>query len=117
MTQMEYTTIEELEDKYLGKVGTPKRDAFESKVNEAIQSYHIGEAIKAARKERNLTQGELAELMGVKKAQVSRIEHGNNPTLHTITRAFNALGMAVSLTCGNRKIALGNNAQLVPSDL
>lgn len=53
-----------------------------------------------------MTQDQLAELMGVKKAQVSRIERGYNPTLNTITRAFNALGMTVSLTCGNMKIAL-----------
>lgn len=86
---------------------TPERDAYETEVKEAIQTFHIGEAIKAARKERNMTQNQLAELMGVKKAQVSRIERGYNPMLSTITRAFSALGMAVSLTCGNMKIALG----------
>lgn len=48
----------------------------------------------------------LAELMGVKKAQVSRIERGYNPPLKTVARAFNALGMAVSLTCGNMQINL-----------
>ena len=64
MAQMEYTTIEEMKDKHLGKIGTPKRDAFEVEVREAIQGYHIGEAIKAARKERNMTQSQLAELMG-----------------------------------------------------
>lgn len=106
MAQFEYTTIEALEDKILGTKGTPRRDAFETAVKEEIQAYHIGEAIKAARKERNMTQDQLAELMGVKKAQVSRIERGYNPTLSTITRAFKALGMAVSLTCGNMKIAL-----------
>lgn len=107
MKQMEYTSIEALEDKILGNVGTPRRDTFENAVKEEIRAYHIGEAIKQARKERNMTQDQLAELMGVKKAQVSRIERGHNPTLATITRAFNALGMAVSLTCGNMKIALG----------
>ena len=107
MAQMKYTTFEELKDRHLGKIGTPERDAYEAEVKEAIHSYHIGEAIKAARKERNMTQGQLAELMGVKKAQVSRIERGDNPTLSTITRAFNALGMAVTLTCGNMNIALG----------
>lgn len=104
---MKVTTLEELEDKYLGKIGTPERDAFEAEVREAIQYYHIGEAIKAARKERNMTQDQLAELMGVKKAQVSRIERGCNPTLNTITRAFKALGMAVSLSYGNTQISLG----------
>lgn len=103
---MKYTTFEELEDKYLGKVGTARRDAYEAEVREAIHNYHIGEAIKAARKERNMTQDQLAKLMGVKKAQVSRIERGYNPTINTIARAFNALGMAVSLTCGNMQIAL-----------
>ena len=107
MAQMEYTTIESLEDKVLGIAGTTRRDAFEAAVKEEIRAYHIGEAIKAARKERNMTQGQLAELMGVKKAQVSRIERGDNPTLNTIVRAFNALGMAVTLTCGNMNIALG----------
>ena len=98
---MKVTTFEELKNRHLGKIGTPERDAYEAEVREAIQTYHIGEAIKAARRERNM-----AELMGVKKAQVSRIERGDNPTLHTITRAFNALGMTVSLTCGNMHIAL-----------
>lgn len=107
MAQMKYTTFEELKDRHLGKIGTPERDAYEAEVKEAIHSYHIGEAIKAARMKRNMTQGQLAELMGVKKAQVSRIERGDNPTLSTITRAFNALGMAVTLTCGNMNIALG----------
>ena len=107
MAQMKVTTLEELEDKYLGKIGTPERDAFEAEVREAIQNYHIGEAIKAARKERNMTQDQLAELMGVKKAQVSRIERGCNPTLNTITRAFKALGMAVSLSYGNTQLSLG----------
>ncbi len=107
MAQMITSTFEELKNKHLGEIGTPERDAYEAEVREAIQSYHIGEAIKAARTERNMTQSQLAELMGVKKAQVSRIERGANPTINTITRAFNALGMAVSLTCGNKRISLG----------
>lgn len=104
---MKTTTFEELKNRHLGEVGTPGRDAYEAEVRQTIQSYHIGEAIKAARKERNMTQDQLAELMGVKKAQVSRIERGANPTLNTITRAFHALGLAVSLTCGNMQINLG----------
>lgn len=103
---MKVTTFEELQDRYIGKIGTPERDTYEADVREAIQSYHIGEAIKAARKQRNMTQDQLAELMGVKKAQISRIERGHNPTLNTITRAFKALGITVSLNYGNRQIAL-----------
>ena len=93
MEKMKTTSFEELKNRHLGEIGTPGRDAYEAEVRQAIQSYHIGEAIKAARKERNMTQDQLAELMGVKKAQVSRIERGANPTLNTITRAFHALGL------------------------
>ena len=53
---MKLTTFEELEDRIFGKVGTPRRDAYDAEVRAAIQTYHIGEAIKAARKERNMTQ-------------------------------------------------------------
>ncbi|MDE5927389.1 MAG: helix-turn-helix domain-containing protein [Duncaniella sp.] len=107
MEQMKLYTLNELKDEALGKIGTSERDVYEAEVSEAIRTYHIGEAIKQARKEHNMTQSQLAELMGVKKAQVSRIERGCNPTLSTIVRAFNALGMAVSLNCGNMRIALG----------
>lgn len=106
MAQMEYITIEALEDQILGTVGTTRRDAFEASVREEIRAYHIGEAIKAARKERNMTQDQLASIMGVKKAQISRMERGQNPTLSTVARAFNALGMAVTLQCGDIRIAL-----------
>lgn len=104
---MEYTTIEELEDKYLGTVGTPRRDAFEAAVQEEIRAYHIGEAIKQARKEKNMTQEELGELMGVKKSQVSRIENGQTFNLSTVARAFKAMGLRVNLEIeGGVKLAL-----------
>ena len=34
---MIYTLIEDLEDKILGKVGTPRRDDFEAEVNKEIK--------------------------------------------------------------------------------
>ncbi len=107
MKQMDYSTIEEIEDQILGKPGTPRRDAFESNVKEEIHAYYVGEAIKAARKEKNMTQQELGELMGVKKAQVSRIENGQTFNLSTIARAFKAMGLHVNLEVeGGIKVAL-----------
>jgi transcriptional regulator with XRE-family HTH domain len=35
----------------------------------------LGQAIKQARQERNLTQAQLGELVGVPKAQISKIEN------------------------------------------
>lgn len=106
MAQMKITTFEELKDRHIGKIGTPERDAYEAEVREAIQTYHIGEAIRAARKERNMTQDQLAELMGVKKAQVSRIENGNNLTIGTIVRAFKAMGVSTAFSFGGVSMPL-----------
>lgn len=97
MAQMKYTSIEALEDKVLGKIGTERRDAFEAEVGKEIQAYHVGEAIKQARKKKNMTQEELGELMGVKKAQISRIENGQTFNLNTVIRAFKAMGLHLNL--------------------
>ena len=43
---MNLTPLEDVLDKHFGKVGTQKRDAFESDVNEALHTYRLGEAIK-----------------------------------------------------------------------
>jgi ribosome-binding protein aMBF1 (putative translation factor) len=79
-----------------GKVGTPKRDAFESSVDEAVYSYKLGEAIKKARLEQNLTQEELGERIGVKKAQISKLERGYSITISTMSRVFKALGFSTA---------------------
>lgn len=104
---MDYISIEALEDKVLGKVGTPRRDAFEAEVENEIQACRIGEAIKLARKDKNMTQQQLGDLMGVKKAQVSRIENGESFNLATIIRAFKAMGLKTNLEIeGGIKVAL-----------
>ena len=94
---MEFYTFEEVEDEIIGKKGTPRRDAYEAKIKEELDAYRMGEAIKKARLERHMTQKELGELLGVKRAQVSRIENGRNLTFATIARVFKALGVPASL--------------------
>ncbi len=52
----------------------------------------IGKAIKQSRQERNLTQEELGKLIGVQKAQISKLENNaSNVTIETLLRVFNAL--------------------------
>ena len=75
---MKTYTLDELTDKAIGKIGTPKRDKFEQDLKEELQAYHIGEAIKQARMAKNLTQEELGEKMGVQRSQVSRLEKGKS---------------------------------------
>ena len=56
MAEMKLTPLDDVLDKHFGKVGTPKRDAFESDVDEALHAYRLGEAIRKTRIEQNLSQ-------------------------------------------------------------
>lgn len=86
-------SLDEITDKYIGKTGTPKRDAFENELRMDL----LGEAIKQARKERNLTQEQLGELVGVKKAQISKIENSlTDARFETIMKVFKALNAKVN---------------------
>ncbi len=87
MEDKEYYTHEEMLDVVLGEIGTPERDEYESK----MKSFQMGEAIRQARLSRHLTQEELGEKLGIKRARVSRIEKGENLTVSTVSRAFRAM--------------------------
>ncbi len=96
-----------LEDKHIGKVGTPERDKYEQELAEEIQAYHLGEAIKEARLSMNLTQEQLGEMVGVQKSQISRLEKGRRVSIASMARLFKAMGIPLSLEIGGaRKIAL-----------
>ncbi|MDR1318267.1 MAG: helix-turn-helix transcriptional regulator [Treponema sp.] len=59
--------------------------------NEA--EYKIIEEIITARQEKNLTQKDLAELVGTKQSNISRLESGNyNPTLEFLNKIARAIG-------------------------
>jgi len=91
---MKTYTFDEVKDELIGKIGTPRRDRFEYE----LQMDLIGQAIKKTRQERNLTQEELGKLVGVQKAQISRIEnHTSNVTMDTLLRVFTALKAKVKL--------------------
>ena len=90
---MKTYSLDDLTDTYIGKKGTKKRDEFENELRLDL----LGLAIKQARLERNLTQGELGELVGVKRAQISKIENSTTDArLTTILKVFNALGAKVN---------------------
>lgn len=98
-----YTHDEILEDTF-GAKGTPKRNKFEKD----IEAYLIGEAIKQTRLKQQLTQKQLGELVGVKEAQISKIESGKSVTYSTIVKVFKAMGAkAATLDLGSLgKVAL-----------
>ncbi len=85
---MKFYTEEEIINKYIGEEGSPKRVAFDKD----IEDFLIGEAIKKTRLQQNLTQKQLGELVGVKEAQISKIESGKSITWNTIVKVFKAMG-------------------------
>ena len=85
---MKSYTLDQAEDLLIGKRGTKERDEYEFELKLEL----IGDMIKTARKKRNLTQEQLGELVGVKKAQISRLENSTgNVTFDTVMRILNAL--------------------------
>jgi DNA-binding XRE family transcriptional regulator len=63
----------------------------ELKMNEA--EYKIIEEIIMARREKNLTQRDLADLIGTKQSNISRLESGNyNPSLDFLSKIALAVG-------------------------
>lgn len=86
--KMKTTTLAEMKNEFIGKVGTRERDEYEYELRMEV----LGQMIKAARKERHLTQEELGKLIGVKKAQISKLESSaNSATIDTIIKVFKAL--------------------------
>jgi HTH-type transcriptional regulator / antitoxin HipB len=94
-------SLAEMKDKYIGKVGTQDRDDYEYELSMDV----LGKMIKAARQERNLTQEELGQLVGVQKSQISKLESSaNSATIDTIIKVFKALKAEI-----NFNVKLENN--------
>lgn len=86
-------TFDQIKDEMIGKRGTTKRDDYEFELNLEL----LGEMIRTTRLQRNLTQEQLGELVGVQKAQISKLEkNANNVTVETILKVFNALKAKVN---------------------
>lgn len=94
-------SLAEMKDKYIGKTGTSDRDEYEYELRMDV----LGKMIKTARQERNLTQEELGKLVGVQKAQISKLESSaNSATIDTILKVFKALKAEI-----NFNVKLENN--------
>jgi len=90
---MKIYTLDEVTDKYVGKLGTKRREKFEQELNLEL----LGQAVKRARKDRKLTQAQLGELVGVQKAQISKIENNmNDARFETILKVFRALNAKIN---------------------
>ena len=102
---MKTTSLDTLIDKHIGKIGTQKRDEFENELRLDL----LGETIRKVRKEKKLTQEQLGKLVGVKKAQISKIENSlNDARFETILKVFRALNVKINFNVefNNEKVEL-----------
>ena len=94
-TKYKTYSLDEITDEFIGKKGTSERNKFEFELKLDL----IGEMIKETRKEMNLTQEQLGKLVGVQKAQISKIENNTKDVrFSTIMKVFEALKAKVKLT-------------------
>lgn len=86
--------LEDVINEFIGKQGTPKRDVFDDRVKVNL----LGFEIKDARIKRNLTQQQLGELVGVQKAQISKLEKDcSSASLKTLVKVFRALNVRLNI--------------------
>jgi len=86
--KLQMYTLEQIEDEFIGQRGTEKREIYEQE----LQLEVLGDLIKKVRLDRNLTQHQLGQLIGVQRAQISKLENNmTNVTIDTILKVFNAL--------------------------
>lgn len=93
MENFKIYTEEEMLDRHIGKIGTKERDAFEEEFN----AFLIGEAVKKARCDNNLTQEQLGSMAGVNRTQISMLERGKNTTMATLSKVLRAMGLHANL--------------------
>lgn len=78
---MSTKTLSELEDKYIGPIGSDRREKYEKELADLM----IGYQIRNGRIKLDLTQQDLAERIGKKREFISRIENdGSNLTIKTL---------------------------------
>ena len=99
--KLEIFTFDQIKDEFIGEIGTKRRTKYEQELQLEI----MGEMIRKVRLERNLTQEELGKLVGVQRAQISKLENNTtNITMETILKIFGALKAKV-----NFNVELMNN--------
>ncbi len=79
----------------------------------------IANSILEARLKRNLSQADLAEKVGTKQANISRIEAGiANPTIDLVGRIMDVLGLEISVRVSEKEIiSKSPEISIIPSSV
>jgi len=73
----------------IGVKGTPERDRFEAGYN----AFKLGVLIQQAREQRGLTQEQLAELSGINKSYISKLENDMTDVSFSILQRIISKGL------------------------
>ncbi len=91
--KLKTVSLDTMINKHVGKTGTARRDTFEYELKLDL----LGNAIREARLHHNLTQDQLGQIVGVQKAQISKLENNfTNARFDTVIKVFNALNAKVN---------------------
>ena len=88
-TNKHLTSLDDLITKEYGSVGTSLRDEFEAGYND----FKIGVLIQQARKEKGMTQEELAVKVGTSKGNISRIENSSKDVRFSTLQKIIEIGL------------------------
>ena len=87
-------SMDDVLDSLYGAVGTPEREEFRREA----YAYCVGNIIREARKQENITQDALAKKLGTNKSYISKIEKGLiEPGISMFYRIIEALGLRVEI--------------------
>lgn len=79
-------------------------DEFRAEYEALAPQYEITKQLIRLRNEQNLTQGELAERIGMKQSNISRLESGNyNPSVEVLAKIAVGLGKELHVEFRDRK--------------
>lgn len=87
-----YSAEDLLNDKF-GIKGSDSRTAF----SDQAFSVYFAEIIRVRRKQLNLTQEDLAQRVGKKRAYISRVERGEDIQVSNFALIANALGLEIQI--------------------
>lgn len=91
---MKTISNEEILDEFIGKTGTSEREAFNNRLIADLLVYKF----KELREKKELSQKQLADKVGMKKEQISKIEKGVlNLTFDSGSKIASALGFYLSI--------------------
>ncbi|MDI6400617.1 helix-turn-helix transcriptional regulator [Balneolaceae bacterium ANBcel3] len=88
-----YKAKDLLDERY-GQKDSDRREKF----RDNAYSYYFGEIIRSRRKELNMSQEKLAEIVGKKRPYISRVENGEDVRISNLLLVASALGLTIQLT-------------------